>query len=226
MIKFLFFLLFFIFSYANNIKIFGYNSDITNNKVIIYDGMMIKDGMLISAKQIIYNKLKKAIIAKGNVYINYDKFDFILSNEVNINLNTKQIVAKPFFLFNLYDNSWILSKKAIKKNDFYISAGLIGSLRINSHSKRYYDELNKEFDVLQYDKQTQDFVKIGTATSPDYPKVKKFDDFYLNPFRLDATARIGWGRVNLFATYALTPMFRKNKGPELYPWSIGIVLTN
>ncbi len=113
-----------------------------------------------------------------------------------------------------------------RKNDFYISAGLIGSLRINSHSKRYYDELNKEFDVLQYDEQTQDFVKIGTATSPDYPKVKKFDDFYLNPFRLDATARIGWGRVNLFATYALTPMFRKNKGPELYPWSIGIVLTN
>ncbi len=113
-----------------------------------------------------------------------------------------------------------------RKNDFYINAGLIGSLRINSHTKRYYDELNKDFEVVQYDSQSQAYVSMGTATSPDYPKVKKFGDFYLNPFRLDATARIGWGRVNLFATYALTPMFRKNKGPELYPWSVGIILTN
>jgi len=127
MIKILFFFIFFILSYSEDIKVFGYNANIANNKIIIHDGMMIKNGMLISAKNIIYNKLTHTVIAKGNVYINYDKNDFILSNKVLINLDTKKIVAKPFFLFNFYDNSWILSKQAIKKDNVYYSKKTISS---------------------------------------------------------------------------------------------------
>ena len=53
-------------------------------------------------------------------------------------------------------------------------------------------------------------------------KDKDFQDFHLHPFRYDATARIGWGRLNLFASYALNSMFKEGKGPELTPFALGI----
>lgn len=43
-----------------------------------------------------------------------------------------------------------------------------------------------------------------------------------NPFTLDATARIGYGKFTLFGTYGLTTLFEKNKGPEVYPITIGL----
>jgi hypothetical protein len=113
-----------------------------------------------------------------------------------------------------------------KRNDFFVSAGIIGSVRINSHTKVYFNELNKDFTLSQYDPEAETYQPIGTVNSGSESKVKRFDSFHLNPFHLDATARIGWGRLKLFATYALTPMFRKDRGPVLYPWSLGIMLTN
>ncbi len=52
--------------------------------------------------------------------------------------------------------------------------------------------------------------------------VTRKDDYNLNPFKLDATARIGYGDFTMFATYSLTTLFEKNKGPELYPFSVGV----
>ena len=80
-------------------------------------------------------------------------------------------------------------------NSFHFTAGVIGGVRIGSHTKNMYDG----------DKKT-----------------KNRDDFYLNPFKVDATARIGWGVLNLYGNYSLTTLFKNDKGPELYPYSIGI----
>jgi hypothetical protein len=55
-------------------------------------------------------------------------------------------------------------------------------------------------------------------------KPKDQDSFELNPFRYDATVRIGWGIINLYATYSLNKMFENNGGPELYPVAVGITL--
>lgn len=85
-------------------------------------------------------------------------------------------------------------------NSFHISAGVIGGVRIGTHTKQEYTSDN------------------GTS------KPKVYDDFYLNPYKLDATVRIGWGSLNLYSTYSLVPMFRSNKGPELYPFTLGIIL--
>lgn len=49
-------------------------------------------------------------------------------------------------------------------------------------------------------------------------------DFALNPFKYAATLRLGYGKFNLFATYQLNEMFKKNAGPELYPVTAGITL--
>ena len=47
-----------------------------------------------------------------------------------------------------------------------------------------------------------------------------------NFFTLDARAVVGYGGFNLYASYALTPLFDTDHGPELYPFTIGIAFTN
>lgn len=84
-------------------------------------------------------------------------------------------------------------------NSFHLSAGVIGGLRIATYTKTVFNT---------------------TSGSKTKPKVK--DDFYLMPYVLDATVRIGWDQLNLYATYSLVEMFKENKGPELYPISLGL----
>jgi hypothetical protein len=95
----------------------------------------------------------------------------------------------------------VQTNKHSKANSFHLSAGVVGGWRIGTHAKYVYDDGSRQKD-------------------------KDRRDFYMNPFKLDAIAKIGWGVLNLYATYSLTPMFQKNKGPELYPFSIGICLTD
>jgi hypothetical protein len=76
----------------------------------------------------------------------------------------------------------------------FINAGLVGGVKIGSHTK-----------VKQGDK-----------------KDKNRSGFYLNSFKYEATARVGYKDVSLFATYSLTPLFQAGKGPDLKPFTIGI----
>lgn len=113
-----------------------------------------------------------------------------------------------------------------KKNSFHIGAGMVVGARLSSHTKKYYNERNKEFEITKYNPATDQYEVEYTATSPDYAKAKDYDDFFLQPFKFDATLRIGWGFINLYATYSVNQMFQKDKGPELYPWTIGITFLN
>jgi hypothetical protein len=113
-----------------------------------------------------------------------------------------------------------------KKNSFHVGAGMVIGARLSSHTKKYYNELNKDFEIARYNPATGKYETEFLATSPSHSKGKTFDDFFLQPFKFDATVRIGWGFINLFATYSVNQMFQKDKGPELYPWTIGITLVN
>lgn len=86
-------------------------------------------------------------------------------------------------------------------NSFHVSAGVVGGIRLGSHSKQVYKE-----------------------SSGGKHKPKTYDSFYLQPFKLDATARMGWGPLNFYFNYSIIEMFRNKRGPELYPFSVGIVL--
>ena len=56
----------------------------------------------------------------------------------------------------------------------------------------------------------------------DESKSRNKDDFNLNPFRVNASLRLGYGDFVLFANYSLTDLFQKDKGPDLTPFSIGV----
>ncbi len=56
----------------------------------------------------------------------------------------------------------------------------------------------------------------------DREKSHNHDDFNLNPFRVNASLRVGYGSFILYANYALTSLFQKNEGPNLTAFSAGI----
>ena len=82
----------------------------------------------------------------------------------------------------------------------YISGGVIGGIKLGSHTKIVYKD------------------------SGDKRKIKDKDDYNLSSLRYGFTARAGYSKLNLFATYYLTPLFETNKGPELFPFYIGLSL--
>ena len=82
----------------------------------------------------------------------------------------------------------------------HLSAGLVGSMRIGSHTKQVYEKGNT------------------------FSRPKTRDDFNLNPFGCSAMLRAGYGNIDIYASYSLTTLFRNNQGPQLYPFTIGITL--
>lgn len=83
---------------------------------------------------------------------------------------------------------------------FHVSAGVIGGLKLGSHSKSIFYLDNKK------------------------QKIKVRDDFNINALRYGFTARIGYHGLNLFANYYPTPFFETGKGPELYPVAVGLTI--
>ncbi len=81
------------------------------------------------------------------------------------------------------------------------AAGAIGGLKLGSNTKIVYKE------------------------GSDKNKDKTKDDYNLAPFRYGLHARLGVGDWLVYGTYYLTPLFEKNKGPELYPISVGFALS-
>jgi hypothetical protein len=134
-------------------------------------------------------------------------------------ISKNKLVATYLTLPVLFE---LQTNKYSKSNSFHFTAGMVFGLRIGSHTKKVFEELEK--DYILNDPETGQ--TLFTATSPEERKSKKYNDFHLNPFRMDATARIGWGWVNVFATYSLTTLFKTDRGPELYPFSVGLTISD
>lgn len=81
---------------------------------------------------------------------------------------------------------------------FYFSAGVIGGVRVGSAIIQKIDRDN--FDNKQKTKGT----------------------YGLNPFKCDATVRMGYSNWGLFVNYALLPLFDTNKTSEAYPLTFGL----
>jgi len=93
-------------------------------------------------------------------------------------------------------------QKQIKRRKLFFSTGIFGEMRTWSKQKQVY--------II-------DDIKI---------KNKTIDNFQLSPFRYGFSARIGYGGIGLFFEYVLVPLFKEDKGPEMYPVMIGIRLVD
>lgn len=83
-------------------------------------------------------------------------------------------------------------------NHIFIAGGVVGGVNLGSHTK----------------------------VKQDNSKEKDRGSFNINPFKCSAQLRAGLKNISLYASYGLTPLFKDDKGPELYPFSIGISLIN
>lgn len=88
----------------------------------------------------------------------------------------------------------------VEGTPFGLQFGAIGAFKIGSRVKQKY-----------------------TINETNY-KDKIKDDYNINPFRIDAIARMSIGDVGLYARYSLTSLFEVNKAPELYPFSVGLTI--
>jgi hypothetical protein len=84
-----------------------------------------------------------------------------------------------------------------ESNNFHVSVGVIGGVRLTSKLVRKYDVLGGE------------------------QKDKIKGKYNLNPFQVDATARLGYKNFGLFANYSLLPLFENNKTENAFPLTIG-----
>ena len=86
-----------------------------------------------------------------------------------------------------------------RKNSFHIAAGVVVGWRIDTMYKQRYRNDGKHKDITT-------------------------GHFNVPAFRYNAMVRVGYSNLNLFATYALNPLFRSGAGPELYQFSAGITV--
>ena len=84
----------------------------------------------------------------------------------------------------------------IDRQRIILSGGLIGGIKLGSHTKVIKSDGNE--------------------------KVRS--DFNLSPYRYGVTIRIGFKHIMFFANQYITPLFEKGRGPEIYPFSLGISL--
>lgn len=83
---------------------------------------------------------------------------------------------------------------------FYVAAGVIGGVRVGS-------ALIQKLDADNFD-----------------GKNKTKGTYGLNPFKCDATVRLGYNSWGLFANYALLPLFDTDKTAEAYPLTFGLTM--
>ncbi|HVK97807.1 MAG TPA: hypothetical protein VM368_08315, partial [Flavisolibacter sp.] len=58
----------------------------------------------------------------------------------------------------------------------------------------------------------------------DYTMKEKSKKFF-NTTRLSLTGRVGYGHFSLFASYAVTPLFKEGLGPKIQPMAVGLAIS-
>ena len=85
------------------------------------------------------------------------------------------------------------------KNRLYFSSGMYFSYRIVSYTKITYRDVQMH-------------------------RLKITDKYALQNFKYGLMFRTGYRWINFYAKYELTPFFKKDKGPDLTPFVVGLTL--
>jgi hypothetical protein len=94
-----------------------------------------------------------------------------------------------------------LHSSSSQSNGVVFAAGAIGGAKLGSNTKIVYKENDNK------------------------NKARIREDYNISPFRYGVHARLGVGDWLIYGTYYFTSIFEKDKGPELYPISVGFALS-
>lgn len=94
-----------------------------------------------------------------------------------------------------------INTSKFKKKHFHISLGVIGGVRIGSHIKRKASQGGERY------------------------RVKEQGTFHLNPFKADATIRLGYRNWGIYANYNLIPLFDTKVVDKVHAITFGVSVT-
>ncbi|MBN1253554.1 MAG: outer membrane beta-barrel protein [Bacteroidales bacterium] len=134
-------------------------------------------------------------------------------NNVNIFENDLNVISAEIDTINSYSknsiNLWYLTIPLIfefqipvaqERPGIHVGMGVVGSLKLSSKRKAEYSDNINEYEI------------------------KNKSDFQIPALKYGLTFRIGYKFISLYAIYDMVPLFNKDRGPEVYPISVGIVL--
>jgi len=133
--------------------------------------------------------------------------DYLLVRDPNSGMTTGQPVPADTLtknkLVTTYLNIPLLIEYQIpttgQRNKFFVSAGGFVGFKTSSHTKMVYENDHKD---------------------------KDHSNLNIRPYQWGLTARVGYNWIKLFANYNCSSLFMADKGPELYPFTVGITLIN
>ncbi len=135
-------------------------------------------------------------------------------NHVFTNVNT----YNQNYTWGEVDSNLTYSENRFKT--FYINLPLLLELNTGNHkNKSFHIDAGAIFGI-----NLQSKMKYKYNLNGDNKKTKDKQSFNTNPFKMALTTRAGVGWFTIFATYNLTPLFENNRGPKLYPFSVGVTL--
>lgn len=134
-------------------------------------------------------------------------------NNVNVYENDLGVITAELDDVNNYSknslNLWYVTVPLIfefqipvskQRPGIHVAAGVVGSLKLSSKRKAEYSDNINEY------------------------KIKNRADFQIPALKYGLTFRIGYKFISLFANYDMMPLFKNERGPEVYPISVGLVL--
>ncbi len=196
----------FAFNMLINEDYTGYNSDFMNNDVLRSNSLNIN----FVQQSIGLQRNRNTIGLVTGIGIRFHSYR--LDDDVSITLDENNVVQPQYLTANNIKKSKLgivsvviplLTEFQIPINNYqnriYISGGIYGGIKLNSHTKIKYKEDQNE-------------------------KLKVVDHFSLHDFNYGIMVRTGYRWVNLHVTYDLVNLFKEDKGPELTPFSFGITL--
>jgi len=151
-----------------------------------------------------------AVIGAGWTFYNYrTDSKYIIERDDNGVIigrpENDRTVAKNKLTTSFFNIPFLFEFQIPTNNDrqrFFISAGGYTGFLIKAHTKVVYDD-------------------NGTKNKQKYK-----GNLNVSPVQYGAMVRLGYSWIKLYATYNFSTLYMKNKGPELYPYSIGLTLTN
>lgn len=143
----------------------------------------------------------------------FNRYQF--ANKVKLNSDSS-------FTWGNVDSTGTFSYKKNRLTTYYVTVPLLLDINTSSNPKKaFHLSLGVVGKYLLGARTKQIVVKNG-----DTNKQIRNDGYNLNPFQFNAYASIGYSNITVFAQYGLNEMFQHNKGPELYPFSVGVRLAN
>lgn len=157
---------------------------------------------LFSRKHYIYQNNLGIVTGFG---FNFTQYAF--KNNYLIKTNIDSVYAQMDTVYNYSKNKLkatyiqipLLLELSTDDNHMYLSAGVVGGLRVGSKVKREGEHNGKNFEE------------------------KTKGTYDLNSFKLDATIRAGHNNWGVYASYALIPLFEAGKTVPVHPFSIGAI---